>query len=189
MWNQDMYLLNLKNAVRIGKVVLRLGFDIAITSFRLFVFLAQRLIFGIAITTLCLLAVLVGYHHWHQMQLRRDFDPIIYTSRDGLCSIKPSGDAPPYCPNVFLDRASLSPDGQFIAAEQPTSTMDDSAPYKRIVVANRRAVMVRPLVGSSDFMNPIWAPDGEHIIAISYDLPEAVGRWNWRSGEKTIVPI
>ena len=70
-----------------------------------------------------------------------------------------------------------------------SGTKGDAGQHSRIVVADRRGADVQTLIGSDDFTRPVWAADGDYLFAISYDLPAAIGRWSWSSGEKTIIPI
>jgi len=150
---------------------------------------AMKLGFGIAIAAICLIAGVAAFEIWPPLQLNRDFDPIIYASRDGLCSVQPSADTSPYCPGVFLKDPAASPDGRSIAAVRPIGTKGGPPPHTTIVVTDRRGVVVRSLTDSEDFIRPVWAPEGQHIFAISYALSEAVGRWTWPSGDKTTVPV
>ena len=113
----------------------------------------------------------------------RDFDPIVYASRDGLCSVGPISDAPPYCPGVFLQHPKYSPDGKLIVAVREIGGGTE------VVVTNRRGDIVRSLIGSRDFIRPVWSPDGKHIWAISYDAGGLVGRWHWSSAQKEVVAI
>lgn len=147
------------------------------------------------ITVAITLAVLVlvgsiAVTQWDRVRLRRDFDSIVYSSRDGLCSIASSGNVAPYCPRIFLEDPVFSPNGKLIAAGRHIRGVDSNGSlYPNIVVVSRRGLVVQSLAKSEEFVRPIWTPDGNHILAVKYDLRDAVGRWKWPAGDKTILPI
>jgi dipeptidyl aminopeptidase/acylaminoacyl peptidase len=119
----------------------------------------------------------------------QDFGPIVYKSRDGLCSIDPMGAGPPNCSKIFLGDPSYSPDGQFIAGAISICSKDGPPPCSKIVVRGRNGAQVADLTGSQDYHRPVWAPDGQSIYAISYHLPAAAGRWPWPVGQMAVVPV
>ena len=45
-----------------------------------------------------------------------------------------------------------------------------------LLVARGREV--RRLTDSSDYIRPIWSPDGRFILAINHGLGSAIGRWD-----------
>ena len=132
-------------------------------------------------------AVFVAIRYFEDWRLTRDFDSIVYSSRDGLCSVRASGDEPPFCPHVFLSHPQFSPNGRLIAADRSTGTKDN--PGSVIVVANRRGAIVQRLAASEAFIRPAWGSDGKTVFAVSYWLPRAVARWSWPEGKKETVPI
>lgn len=115
--------------------------------------------------------------------LVRDFDPILYTSRSGLCSVPPLGEHTPYCPNVRLDQASFSPDGHLIAAVR------SSAVIPEIVITNRKGEILRSLPNSGGFIRPTWSPDGLYVLALSYDMPELIARWHPVDGPRYDIAV
>jgi hypothetical protein len=130
-----------------------------------------------------------GMLYWTSWRLTWDFGPIVYRGDDGLCSVQPVGQDPPFCPHVFLSSPSFSPDARLIAAERIIGGKDIPGPATEIVVANRRGAVVQRLRGSEGFMRPVWSSDGRHVFALSYALARAVARWSWPDGEKTVVQI
>jgi Tol biopolymer transport system component len=119
----------------------------------------------------------------------QDFGPIVYESRDGLCSIDPAGAGPPNCSKIFLHNPSYRLDGQFIAGAINICSKDGPPPCSKIVVRGRNGAQVADLTGSQDYHRPVWAPDGQSIYAISYHSPAAAGRWPWPVGQMAVVPV
>jgi len=143
---------------------------------------------GIAIATLCL-GVGVAAFERQYFRPNRSFDPIIYKSRDGLCSVQPSGDVSAYCPGIFFEHPAISPDGNLIAAVERISSQGGPAANTRLVVADRRGVVVQSIASSDGFIRPVWAPDGQYLYAINYELRGAIGRWAWPSNKRIAIPI
>ena len=127
--------------------------------------------------------------YWDSWRLTRDLGPIVYRGEDGLCSVQPSGDEPPFCPHVFLGSPELSADGRWMAAERRVGSKDGPGPATEIVIADRRGAVVQRLRGSEDFIRPVWGHDGQHVFALNYKFARAAVRWGWPKGEKTIVQI
>ena len=56
---------------------------------------------GIAIVAICLIGGVAANEYWNLLRPPRDFDPIVYKSRDGLCSVQPSRGTPHTAPIYF----------------------------------------------------------------------------------------
>lgn len=124
--------------------------------------------------------------YWDDWRLTQEFGPIIFKGDGGLCSVKPHGNEPAFCPRVHLSDPKFSPDGRSIAAARSLGTKDD--PNTDIVVADRRGAIVKQLSASQGFFRPVWSPDGRLVYALSYRSNE-VARWRWPSGEKETIAI
>jgi hypothetical protein len=76
------------------------------------------------------------------------------------------------------------PSGERIAAE--TGEHDGAC---LLVLLDGRGREIRRLTDSSDYIRPIWSPDGRFIFAINYGLGSAIGRWDADGRNKTTLRV
>jgi hypothetical protein len=125
---------------------------------------------------------------WLLMPPWRSFGSIVYSSRDGLCSIDYPRDRTPVCLKTFYKDPSFSPDGQALTAVC-TNTSWAGHVDSKIVVISKTGTHLGSLAGSNGFVRPIWSADGNFVYAINSSLHGTVGRWHWPSGEMTLLPV
>lgn len=131
----------------------------------------------LAVTALCFVATQAGF--------AQSLQSILYTSWGNLCSVAPAGGRP-QCPkgrNEF-DSPSWQPDGARIVAEAG----QHDGPHS-LVLLDRAGRQLRRVDASSGYMRPTWTPDGQHILAINYELGSAVARWDANGTNKTTLRV
>jgi WD40 repeat protein len=111
--------------------------------------------------------------------------PIVYSSLGELCSTTPTK-AKPACLKSQKEYGSPSwqPNGHYIVAEAGYH----DASHELVLLKSDGAVL-RIISKSTDFIRPIWSPDGRYIYALNYDQPKTIRRWDSEGKKFTDLPV
>src|ERR1700754_3776924 len=96
---------------------------------------------------------------WLRLPPARNLGSIVYSGRDGLCSIDYPSDMLSFCLNNSYDNPSFSPNGQLLAVVSDSTSWGGRA-SSRIVILNRSGGSIKSLAESDGFLRPVWSPDG-----------------------------